>query len=474
MIEPGVLRGKYVCAKYGPIVIGALLIVAILAFGTSAWAYTHPDQDRITVEGHHQTIETDVETSAVVSGKTPLWDTGTVLNNSRFYPSGAAPNLTVTVETRVPEDQPVRVAHELAIVYRGERNGGVIWRSKRTLDRETMLVTDGEASSATTIHVPGVRRRIGTLSSAFTGIGTVTPVVRVNVSYRTDRYAGNVTMASPLHVSQNGYWLTGNLAAKRTRSTTVTRTRTVRNLANVLAWAVLGVVSLAGAGAAARFYAAGPDAKELKHRIDRHRCLEWISEGHITQPISDRDIELDTLEGLVDVAIDSNNRVVYDTDRELYAVADLTRFYYFDPESRGESIKADPSGDPRDPNPAADIPAERGGDGRDPTLDDPGHRIQFDSKRPSDPSSTTADWQDPRSHDRESVESIETVSHEFGRERWEHLLHENGNGQSDEESDDPDESRESRRAPDGGEPEEDPSPTGFGRYRWERLFNTEE
>jgi hypothetical protein len=53
-----------------------------------------------------------------------------------------------------------------------------------------------------------------------------------------------------------------------------------------------------------------------------------VSEGEIPWERVDREVEIDSLGGLVDVGIDSSKRTVYDVEKDTYAVLDGDTVYY--------------------------------------------------------------------------------------------------------------------------------------------------
>jgi hypothetical protein len=70
------------------------------------------------------------------------------------------------------------------------------------------------------------------------------------------------------------------------------------------------------------------DIEELKMQIDRAQFSEWISEGDFPSGQNRQYVYIESLEDLVDVAIDVNKRVIYDPEIETYAVPDGDIVYY--------------------------------------------------------------------------------------------------------------------------------------------------
>jgi hypothetical protein len=66
--------------------------------------------------------------------------------------------------------------------------------------------------------------------------------------------------------------------------------------------------------------------------VERSRTAirDWISRGAIPESVAEPSIRTESLEGLVDVAIDADTRAVCDPDCELYAVSTEAATYYFE------------------------------------------------------------------------------------------------------------------------------------------------
>ena len=331
MIAAGWLRLKYLVAEHGREIGVVLAVVSLLAISGAGYAALNPPTETVTEQTHVQTVSSKGQLVAVVTGESALWDRGTRLVGSPFYPREAAPNPKVEVRTTVPSGREVSVTHEVSVVYRAAEDGRTLWESSETLVSEEQTVSDGEATSSAPLPIDRIAERNAALNSELTGITRVNVLVEMNVSYATDRYSGTVTRTAPLTVGGSGYWLGGGLGFEETRSTPVTHEETgPRDFGLIAGLVVVGIVSAGGAAASYKFRDLEDPAK-VKHELDMARSHEWVSTGRIRQPISGQDVSMDSLEDLVDVAIDSKRRVVFDADRQLYAVFDNSMLYYFDP-----------------------------------------------------------------------------------------------------------------------------------------------
>jgi len=94
----------------------------------------------------------------------------------------------------------------------------------------------------------------------------------------------------------------------------------------------LGLGLLVVAGIVAVSYRRGFDRQRLEQRVHELRYSEWISTGSIPDAFTETTISIDSLEGLVDVAIDTDNRVIHDGDHNVYVVVSGSAVYYYSPD----------------------------------------------------------------------------------------------------------------------------------------------
>lgn len=368
-VTDGPLRVKLSLAGQGRLILVTLLVVAVLAFAGAAVAYANPPTTEVSDSTHRQTVSTDLRTSALVTGENDLYERGQRLEEQPVYLLSVAPNMTVELQTVVPDDATVRVTHEVWLRYSAHRDGSIFWQRNESVASGTTAVTDGATVLAGTIRVPDVETRAARFHEQLDRVGDLDVSVHARVEYDTGRYEGELTGTAPLSISDRAYWLDGDLEDDRDHSTTI-RERQIdeggvvrAELPGIGGVTVPHVTALLGGGGVICLLAAvwivsflrrDVDEATLRDRLHELRYDEWISTGQIPHDVGDYRVQIRSLEELVDVAIDSAKRVIWSPERGMYAVIDGDTVYYFRPDAfpsnpagetgSGDDVDADESG----------------------------------------------------------------------------------------------------------------------------------
>lgn len=320
-------------AEYGRPIAIALVVIGVLSLAATGWVVANPSTSTETQYGE-EGVSSDLHTSAEVVRDGTLWNEGDRLENSEVYLLNASPELTLEPETRLRNESdgtPIdgEVAHELEVRYEATRDGEPFWNESHTVIEESPAVEDGVATSDATIDVESYRDRQRQLESELSGVGDVDVSFVLSVEYDTGASQGTQRESTTFRVTDGAYWLEESVSASDTHThrTGTEETTESRSLATIAGLSLLGTLSLAGAAVVAR---RSPVEEEAARRaVHERRYAEWISRGSIPMWIGDYHVSLDTLEDVVDVAIDTNERVVHDTQRGLFAVVNDGVVYYY-------------------------------------------------------------------------------------------------------------------------------------------------
>lgn len=332
MSRIAVLRLKVFVSRYGPALVIALSLIGALLVGVAGWEYANPPTTEVTDQTNRQTIQSALHTSANTTGNTTLYESGTELVDQPVYLLSATPTVRLTQQTAVPEGQAVHVEQDITVRHRVTRDGATFWEESTVLVQNETTTSTGEVASTVSLDVEDVQTRRDEITAEVGEAGTVQTQLIVTLSYETDQYTGELTETAPVRMTDNWYSI-GEASLERSHSTPVSR-RVPIPTRNPLAYWIPGgagaLLSIVAGGVAATYYR-GIDQQRLEQRLQELRYAEWISTGTIPNSLEGTTVAVDSLEGLVDVAIDTDSRVVHDETQDAYIVIDGPVVYYYSP-----------------------------------------------------------------------------------------------------------------------------------------------
>lgn len=333
MPSTGYLRIRRLLAKQGPIIAVVLVFVGVSAIGVSLWIYQHPPTTQVTDEVKQERIQTSLSTAATATGETDLYQQGTQLNNEPVYLQKTAPTVRLILKTRVFGGTDVLIKQRLVLVTSAVHKGTVFWRETRTLV-STHSTTGHQAVSRATLNVSKIRNRLANQSKAIGDAGKLSSHLRFRVHYETGQYTGTFSRQLPVSLGSSWYEIPTSTVT-RERHTTRTRTETAQqDRLTYLATAAVGFMSIFGGIAVALLWKRrlrDVDIERLTRKIQHQSYNDWFSSGTLENVEVKRRIPVESIEDIVDIAIDSNLRVIHDADRGLYAVMTDTTLYYYRP-----------------------------------------------------------------------------------------------------------------------------------------------
>jgi hypothetical protein len=356
------LRLRQVVAEY----YGVVLLVLVLVAGAGAWAgytaYVDPG-----VETEERTVSTWSRTatfshSAEVTRRNPIYSTGLRLTNRQAYFPQVAPVLegehqfSYTATTGGSVD----VLTDVQLLVQSGEDGTVFWQSTQTLsNRETAGVRpDQPVVTRYRFNMSRVQARLDRMSDTLGDTPGETEVVVRAETRLTGEINGRTIdrrFVDDLRLIPDGdTFLVSDPGQVRNSSRqveTITRERTYSLLwrAGAPLLVVLGLGGTGGLlyGRRNGLLSVDPD------RLDRTEYDEWISHGTLpssVDPDGDNAVAVDSLGDLVDVAADIDERVLFDADRDCYAVLDAHYHYLYQPTIATDTGSGGSSGDGSSPS----------------------------------------------------------------------------------------------------------------------------
>ena len=323
MSRAGILRAKVIIATYGPTLVIGLTLLGLVSLGSAGWMYTHPPTTEVTDRIDKLAVRSELHTHARVMGDSSLYSKGTTLRDQPVYFTPATPTVRLSLRTTIPTDKPATVNQSLELVIRGVRDGRVFWSETRTLNVERATTRNSTITTLAPIDVRKVQDRVGEVTDEIGSAGSVEVLVRTNVTYETSQYSGHESELALVQLADRSYVIEP-VTFGQTHSTPITRTITVprQSRFGYQLPATVGGVSITISGLIGVLYTRREDTEPLEYWLQKERYDEWVSTGKLPQYVSDEIVSLNSLEDVVDVAIDTNKRVIYDETQNRYAVID--------------------------------------------------------------------------------------------------------------------------------------------------------
>lgn len=338
------------------VVVAVLLLVAAVGAGMVYLTHVDPSvtyEERTVADA---TTTSEYDYSATVREENSVFPVGTELTDRSHFFTRISPVLdgTYTV-TYASDDGELEATTELVLVVESSTGGETLWRDESHLATERG--ENGRASAAFTLDVTEIRDRIAAIER---DLGTtrgaeVAVVARTTIDGTLAGEGVSDTLVHELSVDPGEETYRVDSSTEPTASIQRTERRAVeadhgllRNLGSIL----LLVVPLLLAGAIVtadllgRLAPADVARRSLAFERQRRAFDDWISRGRISIDDVEPTVETETLEDLVDVAIDSDNRVIETIDGDRYYVLADGVLYTFTPPHDTGSVE--PDGDPYD------------------------------------------------------------------------------------------------------------------------------
>lgn len=340
------VRVRSTVSKYFAVVVAAAVLLAL--FGGWMTYTTHVDPEIETeqvVQGSWESTGS-YDHSATVRETNRVFPTGTTLEDRSTYYTNLMPILNGTFQYQFGANSgelDVDAASRL-VIQSVDEDGEVYWRVDEQLgnDSETLAAGDSLAISYS-VNVTDVMAEIDAIEEDLgASPGETEVLIRTDVTAEGSAAGGPAEHAATydlgLEPGSDTYTVTAeDQSESHQQSESVTRPVEYGILRSalgplLLVLGLLGVGGLAIARYRAFFEVSETEWTGLELAAEREEFDDWISRGTASPEATDRaTVDIDSLEDLVDVAVDTDSRVLEDTDADCYYVLTEGFCYRYDP-----------------------------------------------------------------------------------------------------------------------------------------------
>jgi len=334
-------RVRYRIAEQSMIVVAALLVVAVLLGYVAVTTHTSPATTIEQREVASWSANGSFTHQATVQNGSLAFHLGETLHNRTFYYTRATPELDGTYAFEYDGDaEDVTVTTDVALVVRSVDRSGEqpdeLWNVTRHLTTEETrdLAVDEVHTATFSINVSrqqAILRQVEKELGTSIGSREIIVVADTEVSRTLAGEPQTVSRRDVLRTEPTDRFYRVSADIEEGHGDTVMEQVEVpveRDALPAYGAPIVALVALAGALGLVYLdrtdrIALPPGTRAaIDRRRERGRFEEWISAGRATIADDDRVVEMDSLEDLVDVAIDASKRVVYDDGAGWYVVID--------------------------------------------------------------------------------------------------------------------------------------------------------
>lgn len=344
-------RVKYLLSSYFRLAVAACLVLAAGGLVVAVDAHSGPDTTTEQRTVGTWTSDSHFEHAAVAQQDTLTFDRGTVLRNRTTYFSYVTPVLNGSYVYEYEGDaEPTSVRTDLRFVVRAvdpSDEGRVLWR-----DSEHMTTRETDALGPEETHrVPfevnvtaGAEFARAVQEELRTNRGSIEILVVADTRAETTLEGEDIvdTRTERLEATpgRGTYAVAANVSGQESEGIqepveVPVESDPVREYGS-LAVLLVGLLGCAGLVSARRRGHLDVDRETrtaIRLRSDRDSFGEWISTGRVPPADeNDRVVVVDSLADLVDVAIDTDRRVLEDANSGAFVVLDGANRYEYRPE----------------------------------------------------------------------------------------------------------------------------------------------
>jgi len=329
-------RIKLNIATNGSIIAVGCIVVGLLLLMSAGYVYATPGVDEQPPEEVDSfNIEITLKDSARTMNETPLYGEGERIESKSVYFLNSTPEMTFDGVVETVDDRNVEVTQELVLFEYAERNGEMFWSREKTLADEKTNVTGGKSEINARMNVENFTRDQQDIINEMDGVSEPNSEVQLRTTYETETvagesYNGTLSVSRTMNIVPNAYWFEGSQTENDIEQQFIDQPPNPNspNMSVVFVFVLLGFGFL-GLSKLVLQQSKQYNAQDLRVQMHNEEYRDWISKGEISIRSEHQYVSVKSLKDLVDIAVDSNNRVIHDDLCGMYAVIDNGLIYYY-------------------------------------------------------------------------------------------------------------------------------------------------
>mgnify|MGYP002760594729 CR=1 FL=1 len=332
-------RVRLQIARSAPVIVMLLVLVGTAAFAGAWYTHEHPPTEAATASvADEARFTASLDDAVTVQDARGLYQTGARLENHPVYFTEVSDELQLRAGITPPPDRTTDVSYQLVLRSYAERDEAVVWEEYTHLASGAVQVGETPVVVDTSMNISALQARLAGVEEIVGGVARTRTQLRFVYAYNAEpvgdghAYAGRVRLTRELRIAGNAYWVAGDPTASVTEQTRTTArpAPAETDLRMVTGMGVTGgCVWLLALGVVV-YRRRLPPVEELALEAERRTLEAWVSEGTFTQESDVQYVSVRSLRDLVDIAIDSNRRVLHDPQAQVYTVAIEHRVYIFE------------------------------------------------------------------------------------------------------------------------------------------------
>ncbi|AIY89790.1 DUF5305 domain-containing protein [Geoglobus acetivorans] len=293
--------------------VSLIFLLVTLAAGYYAYGNLRPEVKQIKTTEKAGVVTVGFTHSAIVMSDNPLWERGSRLENRSVYFYSVSPVLDIWLTISYPGN--FTADYVIRLEYLSKNSNQVLWEKTET-------VSSGNTSSSnwatvhTSLNIPDLRKKISEIESYLDFRGG-SKEIRLTAEVEISGDYGKYSLSAPLTISPgDSYYSVSSQKSEKQIEKKVTKTVSVPpTQKEIAASAGLVVAPLLAMIASIYMYATSAPTPEKLHR----KYGKWISNAKL--PEGDfTEIQVESLQDLVDIAIDTGERVLHDRETGVYFI----------------------------------------------------------------------------------------------------------------------------------------------------------